>query len=79
MNKIKILRTIVLYKELEKVITIAVNGKELKINKWIKTDNIESDYDSYYKCSTEKDQQIFDSLTDEDKDKVDDVISGIDL
>ena len=79
MNKVKITKTIILYKELEKVITIKVNNKEIKVNKWIKTDNVLDDYDSDWKCSTEKDQQIYDTLTDEDKDKVDDVISGIDL
>jgi hypothetical protein len=79
MRQAKILRTTILYKELEKVITIAVNEKEIKVNKWIKTDNIESDYDSNWKFSTEKDKQVYDELTDEQRDEVDDIIAGIDL
>lgn len=53
------------------------NGKEIEITK--STRNNDYEYEEDWKCDDEKSQKIYDNLSEEEKDNVDDFITKINI
>lgn len=70
-----------LYKNVEKQYTIIINGKEIKIHKWIKVDNFNENFEDYDNDwgLVEESTENYNQLTDEEKDELDDFIMEIEL
>lgn len=79
---IVIVKEELLYKEITKQYTINMNGKEIKVNKWVKIDNFNEnfeDYDNDWELNGKESIENYNQLTDEEKDLLDDFIGEIEL
>jgi hypothetical protein len=79
---IVIVKEELLYKEITKQYTINMNGKEIKVDKWVKIDNFNEnfeDYDNDWELNGKESIENFNQLTDEEKDLLDDFIGEIEL
>lgn len=79
---IVIVKEELLYKEITKQYTINMNGKEIKVDKWVKIDNFNEnfeDYDNDWELNGKESIENYNQLTDEEKDLLDDFIGEIEL
>jgi hypothetical protein len=70
-----------LYKNIEKQYAINVNGKVINVNKWVKIDNFNENFEDYDNDwgLVEESTENYNQLTDEEKDLLDDFIMEIEL
>lgn len=70
----KLIKETILYKKIDKEFIIETDsGQELKLIKWWTQDDFTRDYDNDYEFDKPS-QEIYDNLSDEEKDKISDFI-----